>query len=75
MNDVQRYEDMAEAAYQAMYDAASGPAAKSDYEDACLYFSRAAAAARQLGRPDEAARLGLRLEHVRSVYNHQFRWV
>jgi hypothetical protein len=75
MSDLDRYEKLAETAYDAIYDAGPGRAAKPHYEDACLYFSRAIAAADQLKRPDDAARLRLRLDHVRAVYDGQFRWI
>jgi hypothetical protein len=65
----------AEAAYAAMYDATARHAAKGHYEDACLHFTRAIAAARAAGSPAEAARLQARLDHVRAVYDHQFRGV
>ncbi|HEV2532363.1 hypothetical protein [Phenylobacterium sp.] len=63
----------AEAVYAAMYDAPARHAVKAHYEDTCLNFARAIAAAREAGRPDEAARLQARLDHVRAVYDHQFR--
>ena len=72
MGDMRREESLAEAAYQAMYDATSRHLVKAHYEDACKHFRRAIAAAR--GSSD-AARLEQRLSHVRTVYDHQFRGV
>jgi hypothetical protein len=73
MNDVQRYEELAEAAYDAMYRAVPPYSAKMHYEEAGANFSKAIAAARKAGAQDEAARLTARLEHIRAVYNSQFR--
>jgi hypothetical protein len=72
MNDAERYEELAEAAYDAMYRAAPSYSAKMGYEDAAN-FSKAIAAARKAGAQDEAARLTARLDHIRAVYNSQFR--
>ena len=71
MSEMKRQESLAEAAYEAMYDAASRHVVKAHYEDACMHFRRAIAAA---GASD-AARLERRLHHVRTVYDHQFRGV
>ena len=71
MSEMKRQEALAEAAYEAMYDASSRHAVKAFYEDACHHFRRAIAAA---GAHD-AARLEQRLRHVRTVYDHQFRGV
>ena len=70
---MERNEQLAEAAYDAMYDVHSDALAKMHYEDATLYFARAAAAARALGRPDDAVRLEQRRDHVRQVFRSQFR--
>ena len=67
-------ERQAEAAYTAMYDA-TPLQAKDFFEDACLYFARAIEAARRAGMADEANRLEQRRNHVREVYDSQFRWV
>jgi hypothetical protein len=75
MSDFQTHEALAEAAYAAMYDATARHAAKACYEDACRHFARAIAAAGEAGSPDDAARLQLRLDHVRTIYDHQFRGV
>ena len=47
--------------------------AKEPYEDACFAFARAIEAAQGLGLNDEVARLNRRVEHIRAVYNSQFR--
>jgi len=75
MSEVQRHEVLAEAAYEAMYDATSRHLAKVRYEDACGHFRRAITAARASDHRSEAARLEQRLAHIRTVYRHQFRWV
>jgi hypothetical protein len=73
MNDAQRYEQLAEAAYDAMYRAGPPYSAKTHYEDAAANISKAVAAARKAGAQDEAARLTARLDHIRAVYDSQFR--
>ena len=64
------WERRAEAAYAEMYEARR---AKEPYEDACFAFARAIEAAQRLGLEDEVARLNRRAEHIRAVYNSQFR--
>ena len=64
------WERRAEEAYSEMYEARR---AKEPYEDACFAFARAIEAAQQLGLDDEVARLKRRVEHIRAVYNSQFR--
>ena len=73
MNEMERNEQLAEAAYDAMYDPRPGMVAKMHYEDASMYFYRAAEAARSLGLNEDAIRLEQRRDHVRKVYNSQFR--
>ncbi len=75
MSDMERQEALAEAAYEAMYDATSRHVVKAHYEDACQHFGRAIAAASAAGSAKDAARLEQRLRHVRTVYDHQFRGV
>ena len=75
MNEMERNEQLAEAAYDAMYDAHSDTLAKMHFEDASMYFYRAVEAARALGRSEDAVRLDQRRDHVRKVYNSQFRGV
>ena len=64
------WERRAEEAYAGMYEARR---AKELYEDACFAFARAIESAQRLGLDDEVARLKRRVEHVRAVYNSQFR--
>ena len=64
------WETRAEDAYSEMYEARR---AKEPYEDACFAFARAIDAAQRLGLKDEVARLSQRVEHIRAVYNSQFR--
>jgi hypothetical protein len=64
------WERRAEEAYAEMYEARR---AKEPYEDACFAFARAIEAAQRLGLDEEVARLNRRVEHIRAVYNNQFR--
>jgi len=75
LHPYQELERLAGAAYDAMYEAGARHAAKMAYEDASLHFSRAIDAARAAGAEADAERLSRRLEHVRAVYNSQFRWI
>jgi hypothetical protein len=68
--ELDEWERRAEAAYAEMYEARR---AKEPYEDACFAFARAIEAAQRLGLHDEVARLNRRVEHIRAVYNSQFR--
>ena len=68
--ELDEWERLAEQSYAQMYEARR---AKEPYEDACLAFARAIAVAQRLGLDQEAARLIKRSEHVRAVYNSQFR--
>jgi hypothetical protein len=69
-----RYEEHAEAAYDAMYDARA-PAAKVCYEDARAYLTKAIAMAQAANLPDDVARLTARRKEIAEVYNRQFRSV
>ena len=68
--ELEEWERRAEAAYSEMYEARR---AKEPYEDACFAFARAIEAAQRLGLKEEVARLNRRVEHIRAVYNSQFR--
>jgi hypothetical protein len=68
--ELEQWERRAEEAYTEMYEARR---AKEPYEDACFAFARAIEAARRLGLEEEVARLNRRVEHIRAVYNSQFR--
>jgi hypothetical protein len=68
--ELARLVGLAEEAYDRMYDARRP---KDDYDDASMYFSQATQEAQRLGLADEVARLTERSEHVRKVYNSQFR--
>jgi hypothetical protein len=67
---LEEWERRAEEAYSEMYEARR---AKEPYEDACFAFARAIEAAQRLALDDEVARLNKRVEHIRAVYNSQFR--
>ena len=68
--DLDEWERRAEESYSEMYEARR---AKEPYEDACFAFARAIEAAQRLGLDQEVARLTRRVEHIRAVYNSQFR--
>jgi hypothetical protein len=71
--DMVRLEALAEAAYDAMYEAKL-VGAKNRYEEAKLHFDRAVEAARRAHLPQEAARLTRRRNQVARIYNSQFRY-
>jgi hypothetical protein len=70
--EMQRNEKLAEAAYDAMYEA-SPSAAKDCFDDARGFFAKAIGIAMRAGLADEAERLIARRDHVVSVYDSQFR--
>lgn len=66
------YEQKAEAAYTALYDAPSWN--EKDLKDDALFFlARAIEVAEALGLVDDAARLKARVDNIVGVYNSQFR--
>ena len=71
--DMVRLEALAEAAYDAMYEARLH-GAKNRYEEARYHFDRAIEAAHRARLYDDAARLKRRRDHVGRVYNSQFRY-
>jgi len=66
-------EALAEAAYDAMYEARLH-GARNRYEEARYHFDRAIEAAHRANLRDEAVRLKRRRDHVGRVYNSQFRY-
>jgi hypothetical protein len=64
-----RYEALAEAAYDEMYETRSPTGPYSDVKD---FFALAIGAAERAGLHDEAKRLNARLEHCKQVYRSQF---
>ena len=67
-----QYEQKAEAAYSAMYDAE--PWNEKDLkDDALFYLARAIEVADALGLEEESARLKARVGNIMGVYNSQFR--
>lgn len=74
MSEVERFERLAEDAYEAMYDARRHNV-KDRFEDAQRYFSQAIDAARRAGLANEIERLTHRSAHVSNVYNTQFRYI
>jgi hypothetical protein len=71
--DMVRFEALAEAAHEAMYEARLR-GAKGCYEEARAHFAGAIEAAQRAGLHEEAARLKRRRDHVARVYNSQFRY-
>jgi hypothetical protein len=71
--DMVRTEALAEAAYDAMYEARLH-GAKNRYEEARFHFDRAIEAALRANLHEEAVRLKRRRDHVGRVYNSQFRY-
>jgi len=69
-----RNEKLAEAAYDAMYEAKSY-AVKDCFDDARGHLTKAIDSAKRAGLDDEVARLTARLDHIVSVYNSQFRGI
>jgi len=66
------YEQKAETAYSAMYDAQ--PWDEKDLkDDALFYLARAIEVAEELGLSEDTARLRARVDNVMGVYNSQFR--
>lgn len=71
---ISRFERLAENAYEAMYDARP-LVAKSHYEDAMLFLGKALAEAERTGDVEAVIRLDYQRQHVRNVFNHQFRGI
>ena len=67
--EVARYEALAEAAYDEMYETRSPAGSYSELKEC---FAMAIAAAERAGLRDEAKRLNARLEHCKAVYRSQF---
>ena len=72
--EMRNYEKLAEAAYDAMYEA-SPRSAKDCCDDARGFLAEAIDLAKRAGLADEAARLTARCDHIVSVYNSQFRGI
>jgi hypothetical protein len=66
------YEQKAETAYAAMYDAQ--PWDEKDLkDDALFYLTRAIEVAEALGLEEDTSRLKARVDNIMGVYNSQFR--
>jgi hypothetical protein len=70
--EMKKNEKLAEAAYDAMYEAKSY-SVKDYFDDARGYFTKAIDIAKRAGLHDEVARLTARRDHIVGVYNSQFR--
>ena len=69
-----RLEALAEAAYEAMYEAEPWNV-KECYEDAMNYLGQAIAEAERVNSAASAKRLTMRREHIWNVYDRQFRGI
>ena len=69
---IARLERLAEAAYDAMYDA-HRYGVRDCYDEAQQFLSEAIALADRHGLHAEVARLKQRKDHIYKVYDHQFR--
>jgi len=67
--EVARYETLAEAAYDEMYETRSPAGSYSELKEC---FALAIAAAERAGLNNDAKRLSERLEHCKAVYRSQF---
>jgi hypothetical protein len=75
MNDDEKlraFEEQAEDAYAAMYDAPNSTAAAGCYSNAKEALYDAIGLARSLGKADVVARLEERLAHIKAVFRSQF---
>jgi hypothetical protein len=72
--EIAALERLAEAAYDAMYDARPR-GAKDFYDNARGYLTQAIEIAKRAGLDAEAARLTARREHIAAVWDRQFRGV
>ena len=72
--EMKNNERLAEAAYDAMYEAS--PRSAKDYcDDARGFLAEAIDLAKRAGLEDEVVRLTARRDHIVSVYNSQFRGI
>ena len=72
--EVENNEKLAEAAYDAMYEAR--PYAVRDcFDDACGYLAEAIGIAKKAGLDDQVTRLTARRDHIVKVYDRQFRGI
>jgi hypothetical protein len=74
IREIANNEKLAEAAYDAMYEARPH-SVRDCFDDACGYLAQAISAAKRAGLDDEVARLTARRDHVIKVYDSQFRGI
>jgi hypothetical protein len=72
--EMKRNEKLAEAAYDAMYEARPYMV-KDCFDDARGYLTKAIGIAKRAGLDDEVTRLTARRDHIVDVYNSQFRGI
>jgi hypothetical protein len=70
--EIARFEALAEQAYSTMYDTRDHNV-KDCFDDALYNLSRALDIAQMRGLTEEAERLTKRCNHIRAVYDSQFR--
>ena len=70
--EIARFEALAEEAYSTMYDTRDHNV-KDCFDDALYNLGRALDIAQMRGLKDDVDRLRKRIEHIRAVYNSQFR--
>jgi hypothetical protein len=70
--EIARFEALAEEAYSAMYDVRD-TSTKDCYDDARYNLGRAIDIAQMCGLAIEVERLTARRDHIKAVYNSQFR--
>jgi hypothetical protein len=70
--EIARFEALAEQAYSTMYDTRDHNV-KDCFDDALYNLGRAIDIAQMRGLDDDVVRLTKRRDHIRAVYNSQFR--
>jgi hypothetical protein len=72
LDSLARCKELAEKAYDDMYEAHSPSGATGCYSDAKEAYYDAIRLARELGLTDEVEALSKRLEHIKAVFRSQF---
>ena len=69
---LRRLEEYAEARYDELYEVSNRSGVSGLYSEIKESLYEAIGLAQRLGKPDEAARLEKRLEHIKAVVRSQF---
>lgn len=72
IENMERLRQIAEKAYDDMYEAYSQRDVDRCYRDAKEYYYDAIGLAERLGLSEESAKMSERLLHIKAVYRHQF---